>query len=468
MRPVLTAAQSRDQDARAIDPPAVLLDRAGLAVAIHAVRRGAGYGDRVAVLAGPGNNGGDGYVAARYLRQRGVSVDLFPFGDPRTSEAIAARDAAVGAGAVVRKVDQGRSPGLVVDALFGGGFRGELPDLSRWQGVPSLAVDVPSGLDATTGIASEGMLVADSTITFHGPKVGHLIKDGPTVTGELTVARIGLPAVEPEFWECEDSDAPIPRRDVHAHKWSAGSVLVVGGSHGLDGAATLTARAALRAGAGAVMVACPPSVEARIRAPEIMTRAIGDGPSLAEADVAEMAELAARFDVVVVGPGMGGEVGGVVTGLLEAVGGRVLADADALNALDGPAALDRTGSTIITPHAGEFQRLTGEPASYPAATEISGPTVLLKGSPTFVVSGTDRWAVTSGGPELATIGTGDVLAGTVAALWAGGLDAPTAARSGAHWHGVAGAELAARQVVTADQLIDQVGEVLARSQKPSG
>ena len=152
-------------------------------------------------------------------------------------------------------------------------------DLSAWSGTSAcLAVDVPSGLDATTGEAADGVLSADATVTFHGYRVGHLIGSGPDVCGEVTVADIGLPDVEPEMWLCEEVDAPLPVRARTAHKWSAGSVLVVGGSDGLDGAATLTARAALRAGAGAVMIACPLTVEEKVRSPEIMTRAIGDGP----------------------------------------------------------------------------------------------------------------------------------------------------------------------------------------------
>ena len=184
----------------------------------------------------------------------------------------------------LRRLPQGRWSGagmmfagadLVIDALFGGGFRGDLPDLAAWRASEAtLAVDVPSGLSATTGEAARGVLPADATVTFSGPKVGHLIGAGPGLSGDVKAVDIGLPDVEPEFWLCEEGDAPLPHRSRDAHKWLAGSVLVVGGSGGLDGAATLTARAALRAGAGAVMIACPPSVEEKVRAPEIMTRAI--------------------------------------------------------------------------------------------------------------------------------------------------------------------------------------------------
>ena len=461
MRPVLTADQSRRQDALAGVDPRTLLDRAGLAVALQAVALGAGYGCRVAVLAGPGNNGGDGYVAARYLAGRGASVNVYSLREPRTGPARWAHRLAESEGVAIRDWDDPRPADLVIDALFGAGFRGVLPDLARWETIPKcLAVDVPSGLDATTGEAAAGTLTADATVTFHGYRVGHLVGSGPDVCGEVSVADIGLPDVEPEMWLCEEGDAPLPARDRTAHKWTAGSVLVVGGSDGLDGAATLTARAALRAGAGAVMIACPPTVEEKVRSPEIMTRAIGDGRSLSAADIAQVLELAGRFDVVIIGPGLGSapDLGGFVTGFLDGLQGPVVADADALNALDGPEGLVREGDTIITPHAGEFFRLAGRPASYRAAARLAddtGVTVLLKGAPTFVM-GAERWVVNSGGPELATIGTGDVLAGMIGAFRAAGLDGPVAARSAAFWHGRVAADLQRTRTVTADQLVDHL------------
>ena len=173
-----------------------------------------------------------------------------------------------------------------------------------------------------------------------------------------------------------------------------------------------------------------------------------------------------RFDVVIIGPGLGSaaDLGGFVSGFLEGCGGPVVADADALNALDGPRGLVREGETVITPHTGEFSRLTGGVASYQEAASLaasSGVTVLLKGAPTFVM-GSERWVVNSGGPELSTIGTGDVLAGMIGALWASGLDGPAAARSGAYWHGRAGADLQRTRTVTADVLADHIAETTRR------
>ena len=193
----MTAEQSRQQDAIALVDTNTLLDRAGLAVALQAARLGAGYGSRVATLAGPGNNGGDGYVAARYLAVRGASVDIYPLTDPRTGPTRWARRLAEMEGATIRDWTDPRPADVVIDALFGGGFRGELPDLSPWRkGSAWLAVDVPSGLDASTGEAARGAIAADATVTFHGYRVGHLVGSGTRLLrkgdgGGHRIARCG-------------------------------------------------------------------------------------------------------------------------------------------------------------------------------------------------------------------------------------------------------------------------------------
>ena len=230
------------------------------------------------------------------------------------------------------------------------------------------------------------------------------------------------------------------------------------------GAGVLTGLAALSAGAGSAAVVCPGAMQSHVAAmsPGLLTRGIGEGDQFDAADVAAALEYTDRFDVVVLGPGLGpdnGFVGEFVAGR----SGKLLIDADGLNNLDGIGPLvDRSAPTVITPHAGEFARLTGETADYRVAMAIpdqAGTVVLLKGNPTFVL-GAEQWVVTTGGPELATIGTGDVLAGVIGALWASGFGAEVAARSGAFWHGVAGAELAKRRTVTAEGLVAAVGEVL--------
>jgi hydroxyethylthiazole kinase-like uncharacterized protein yjeF len=192
-----------------------------------------------------------------------------------------------------------------------------------------------------------------------------------------------------------------------------------------------------------------------------MTRGVGKGTHFTAADVDECLAAGRRFDVMVVGPGLGLDVGEFVTQLVLRWPGKLLVDADGLNGLDGAGALRaRQSPTILTPHAGEFRRLAAEDATYVAAAGLSahtGAVVLLKGTPTFVADRAATWAVTSGGPELASIGTGDVLGGLVAALWARGLDGAAAARSGAYWHGRSGAALAAAGTLTAADLASAVG-----------
>ncbi len=440
------------------------MERAGLAVALAAVSMGATYGSRISVLAGPGNNGGDGYVAARHLARRGVAATVHAVAPPRSAGATWAHGLAVETGVRVKDLANPVETDLIIDAVFGAGFRGVLPDsLVPWTGheTPVLAVDVPSGLDAATGQAAGPVFAADRTVTFHALKVGHLIGSGPGLCGRIEISDIGLTGGHGEFLLCEEADAVRPARDLHAHKWSSGSVLVVGGSAGLTGAAHLAARSALNGGAGAVTIACPGGLQGILAgmAAEIMTVGIGSGTRFSADDVRPVIEAATRYDVVALGPGLGTGQGGLVAGLMEAWDGPLLIDADGLNAIERPDDLAaRSGPTLITPHAGEFRRLTGTEASYRSAANLAsetGAVVLLKGSPTFI-AGEQLWAVTTGGPELATIGTGDVLTGLAAALWARGLDPEQAGRSAAYWHGRAGSASARNATVTADTLATEI------------
>lgn len=469
MRLVITPEESNRLDAAATEPVVALMERAGMAVSLAAVEMGISYGARVSVLAGKGNNGGDGYVAARYLARRGVTVTVHARGAPAAgTPAAAAAARAIAAGVTVEPLAAPVPADLVIDALFGVGFRGALPaDVLPWidGSAPVLAVDVPSGLAAGSGEVLGAAFTAARTVTFHALKPGHLLGEGPERCGRITVADIGLIGGEPELRLCEEPDAPLPVRPRTAHKWSVGSVAVIGGSPGMIGAAVLAGEAALATGAGSVAVVCPGGMQAQVAglAPGLLTHGVGDGTRFGPDAVPAALEYADRFDVAVLGPGLGPSpdfVAGVVAGRA----GKLLIDADGLNCLEGLGPLEaRTAPTIITPHAAEFSRLTGEPASYRAAAVIpdkTGVVVLLKGNPTFVL-GAENWVVTSGGPELATIGTGDVLAGMVAALWGRGLDGETAARSAAYWHGTAGSNLARHRVVTAVGLVYGVGSTLA-------
>ncbi|HHC08975.1 MAG TPA: NAD(P)H-hydrate epimerase, partial [Actinobacteria bacterium] len=337
MRPVITPEESARLDAAATLPVDVLMERAGYAVARWAATLGVGYGSRIVVLAGRGNNGGDGYVAARHLRRRGAEVVVRALGAPKRPAA--RRAAALAEAAGVRIEPLGVPDGeweLLVDAAFGVGFRGGLPpELVPWTelGGPVLAVDVPSGLDAATGEVVDAAFSAELTVTFHALKTGHLLGEGPDRSGRVEVVDIGLDGERPEFLLCEEADAPRPTRPRTAHKWSAGSVLVVGGSPGMVGAPVLVADAALRAGAGAVAIACPEGLQPiyETMRPGLLTVAVAPGDRFG-ADAGSVLGRASRYDVLVVGPGLGTVAREFVVRLLSGWPGPVVVDADALNA----------------------------------------------------------------------------------------------------------------------------------------
>jgi ADP-dependent NAD(P)H-hydrate dehydratase / NAD(P)H-hydrate epimerase len=459
MIPVVTAAGAAAMDERASVPVDVLMDRAGLAVALAAVDLGAAYGRRVTVLCGPGNNGGDGYVAARHLRRRGVGVRVAALAEPTTQAAGLAAGAARRAGVPIGPLGAPSSEDLVIDALFGGGFRRGLPHgVAAWFETPApvVAVDVPSGVDPDSGEAPDGAFVADATVTFGALKPAHLMGEGPARCGAVSVVDIGLAPADPVLRVVEDADVDLPARPLRAHKWSVGSVLVVGGSRGMVGAAVMAGRAALHFGAGSVGVVSPEQATIAVQAPELLSF----GPDRLDAALD-------RFDVVVVGPGLADDASALQTVLAGAA--RVVADADALGsagALAGAA-----GDLVITPHQGEFTRLTDAPPTHEGARALArelGAVVLLKGWPTIVTDGSTPWAVVSGGPELATIGTGDVLAGMIAAAWARGLDPLPAAYTAAHLHGLTAARLAREGTVTADALAVAIGRSSGLLSPPSG
>jgi alanine racemase len=402
MLPVITPEESARLDAACDVPEDVLLERAGLRVAGAAVRMGAGYGARVIVLAGPGNNGGDGWVAARLLHRRGADVTVrslgYPRGDgsPRRRAAIAAvRD-----GVTVRSLGEPEHCDLLIDGLFGAGFHGTLPEIvGPWAEVstPTLAIDLPSGLDGATGVTAGPVLRADVTVTFQALKTGHLIGSGPDASGEVEVADIGLGDPNATWFLNRDQDVVLPVRSRDAHKWVAGAVVVVGGSPGITGAVMLAARSALEFGAGSAQALVPKAMAdvAAAMDPGVMTVAIGGGDHLSSEDVASVLAAAERADVFVLGSGLGGESDGFVRDLLDHCDRPVVLDADALRSVTVGALRGRRAETVLTPHAGEFESLAGEAASPDAARRLadaSGSTVLLKGSPTFVM-GRDSWVV---------------------------------------------------------------------------
>jgi NAD(P)H-hydrate epimerase len=417
MIPIVTPEEMRALDAAAPEPVETLVARAGGAVARAAVDLlGGTYGRRVVVVAGKGNNGADGREAARRLRRLGVRVAVVSAADPGT---VPAGD-------------------LVIDAAYGTGFRGSwsIPDLGD---VPVLAVDIPSGVDGLTGEAGEA-LAARRTVTFAALKPGLILGRGRELAGEVTVADIGLDAsVSAHAFLVTDADVAgwLPERSPEAHKWQT-AVCVVAGSPGMTGAASLAAGGAQRAGAGYVRLSTPGGTAGEGAPVEVVRTSL---PADGWADDV-LADLD-RFHAVVVGPGLGREATAAaeVRRLVGAARIPMVVDGDGLAALgERPEGL--SPGIVLTPHDGEYSRLTGQhpgPDRLDAARRLAaatGATVLLKGSTTVVARpGGEALVTTTGSPQLATAGTGDVLSGVIAALAAGGLDPALAAAAGAHLHG---------------------------------
>ncbi|MDX6552660.1 MAG: ADP-dependent NAD(P)H-hydrate dehydratase / NAD(P)H-hydrate epimerase [Gaiellales bacterium] len=471
--PLYDAGEMRALDSAAIErlgiPGAVLMERAGLAAAHEIVQR---YPDasRAAVVCGSGNNGGDGFVVARHLHAAGVDARVLLVGqatklgiDARTNLDICRRlDVPIirrPPAAVLRR--ELRAADLIVDALFGTGFSGapragaaEAIEAVNAAGAPVAALDVPSGVDASDGTVAGAAVDASLTVTFHGPKVGLLVSPGAAHAGGVVVADIGIPPQleRPTAMALATRELLelVPRKGRSSTKYSAGSVLVVGGAPGMSGAPAMTALAAMRAGAGLAWVAVPPDVRSEVAAvsPELMVRPLPDG-----------LELADRADAVAVGPGLGrDEVAmGIARRLLQRHRGAIVADADALFALAGDLELlaRRRVPAVLTPHEGEMARLIERDAGWVRSNRLaavreaaarSRAVVLLKGADTLVAApGGDRVVVSVADvPGLATAGSGDVLTGVIASMLARGLDPWTAACCGAVAHARAGRAAAER------------------------
>ena len=480
--PLVTAAEMRALDRYTIEtlgvPGELLMELAGAAVAREALALAA-PGAAVWVVCGAGNNGGDGLVAARHLHLRGVPVRLRPLGDPSAwRDDAAANWRRAEAAGVPLAPPRARPPAgsVIVDALFGTGLarpvEGDAAAAIRWvrEARPAcrvLAVDVPSGLSADTGQPLGEAVEADRTVTLGLPKLGLALEPGRSLAGEVVVARIGIadaaPGTTPHagLWTRAAAARHLPARPRAGHKGSFGHVLVVAGSEGKAGAAALAALGALRSGTGLVTVACPESTHLVLQAtlheamtapmPELTSHALGPE------SVKPVLELAAARDVVALGPGLGRaeETAAFVRQLARALASPLVLDADGLVPFaDALAELrTRTAPTVLTPHPGEAGRLLGTSAEQvnrdrPAAARRlaaeSGAVVVLKGAATVVAEPGGALLVNpSGGPALATGGTGDVLSGVIAALLGQGLAARDAAALGAFLHGAAADGLAA-------------------------
>jgi NAD(P)H-hydrate epimerase len=462
--PVVTAEQMRRADAAAtMDAPdpaeahRTLVERAGAATARAALSMmGGGYGRRVVVLAGPGNNGADGRVAARRLEERGCAVRVV--------------DAADAAELVVdpRRCD------LVVDAAFGTGFRGSWEPPTVLD-VPVLAVDVPSGLDCDTGEPRGTVLPAERTVTFAALKPGHLFGSGPSLCGEVELVDIGLDVVslveDLDVFLVEPADvaAWLPPRPRDSHKWRT-AVRVVAGSDAMSGASALVSASAMRAGAGIVHLSSRVAHGTAVNVPtEVVHRPL---PQRSWADA--IAEDIGRFASLVVGPGLGrgDDVTGEVRELLRRTTLPTVVDGDGLVAVVGThgeasAIAGRDCRAVLTPHDGEFASLGGgHGADRIAATrELAGrlDAVVLRKGPTTVVAPPvgPVFLAASGDERLATAGSGDVLAGVIGAFLARGLAPLPAAAAAAVVHGLAVGSCPDSGVIARD-LVGGVADVIAR------
>jgi hydroxyethylthiazole kinase-like uncharacterized protein yjeF len=485
---LLTTDEMAQADRRTIasgTPGADLMEKAGAAVARAALRRHP-PGSRVAVVAGPGNNGGDGFVAARHLAAAGMRVRVCLIGARDRLKGDAAWAAAGWNGEVAASPDVAGAA-VIIDALFGAGLDRPITgaalaavEAMNGAGCPVVAVDLASGINGTTGAVMGAAVRASESITFFRKKPGHLLLPGRIYCGPVRVAEIGIKAsvlaeINPRTFE--NSPAlwrglfPVP--DIAGHKYGRGHAVVVSGGASHTGAARLAAMAALRAGAGLVTIASPRDALAVNATAElaVMVRPVDDAPEL------EMLLADRRFNAVAIGPG--GGVGVATRELVLAVLGgdrAAVIDADGLTsfAQDGIrdalfAALAANGRAVLTPHAGEFHRLFGGVVgSSGAKTDIaraaarkSGAIVVFKGPDTVIAGPDGRAAINANAPPwLATAGTGDVLAGLIAGLLAEGMPPFEAACAGVWIHGEA-ADIAGPGMISED-LAPLVPEVYAR------
>ena len=461
-RKLYSATQIRELDRAAMEggiTGRTLMQRAALA-AWQALQRAQPKVKRVDVICGAGNNGGDGYEIARLANGIGRDVRVWQVGDaPSAGDALAAREAWLKAGGTVQalQLDSLFKAEVIVDALLGIGVSRELTgdwdaavsmiNHARAQGAWVLAVDVPSGLDVTTGRILGNAVQADMTVTFIGQKVGLYTGSGVDCAGEVVLDMLNIPAqtydaIEPlaRLQEASDVGVWLPKRSRNSHKGSYGHVLVVGGDSGMAGAALLSGQAALRAGAGLVSLATRGSHVAALTAaqPELMCRRVET--------VDELTPMHERATVVAIGPGLGQSpwARGLLarTLLLDLP---LVIDADALNLL-AETTLKRD-RWVLTPHPGEAARMLGVStaevqANRPAAViELQrryGGTIVLKGAGTLIQGQNKLSLCPYGNPGMAVGGMGDVLTGVIAAFIAQGLPLEQAANTGVLVHALAG------------------------------
>lgn len=498
--PIVDSEQMRALDRGAMEqdgvPSLVLMERAGYGVFQWIAEWFAPLvGKRVAVLTGKGNNGGDGMVVARYLHEAGAQVHLWLAYSPDEFRGDAATQWRLlqAYGIPALPLPDAPDPALfrdediLIDALLGTGARGEVsPALRATIGAvnrserPIVAVDIPSGIDADTGVALGTAIWATHTVTMALPKAGFFQNDGAHCVGRWAIASLGIPPHRLEATPCvarlmteQETRALMPTLPLDAHKGHRGHVLVVGGSIGMAGAPALAAISALRVGAGLTTVATPARIQPQVAAfyPEVMTLPLPDSDTgaLTPQGVQWLTERLNRFSVLALGPGLGTH---------EGVGKAMLELLSAWGALDRPLVIDADGlnwlarlgadtplppQTVLTPHPGEAARLLQIETHHVQQDRYGSADLLrercravcvLKGAYTVIAGLEGLWVAPFAEPSLATGGSGDVLTGAIAGLMAQGLEPLPAAQLGVYLHGDAGARLACsgRPAYTADEL----------------
>lgn len=480
---LLTATQMRELDRIAIEewlvPGLVLMENAGRATTDYLEENFYDfYPGPVTVFAGKGNNGGDGYVIARHLMNRGWDVAIVVLaevgeisGDARVNLDILIKSSAdikflSNAAGIDGQLEQFRQTGLVVDALLGTGLSSEVSGLYArvidWinsSGSPVVAVDLPSGIDATTGQILGTAVFADLTVTFASAKVGQVVYPAVEFVGDLVVTDIGIPKqladqqkINHLFINSEAARILLPARPARGHKGTFGHFLLVAGSTGKSGAAALAAEGSLRAGAGLATLACPAHLNSifETKLTEVMTVPLPEVDGMVSMQaLADIEELWEDKSVLAIGPGLGTgeEIGGLVRRLVRKCPLPMVIDADGLNALAGHLEVlqDRSELTVLTPHPGEMARLLGcsvaevESDRVAIARKFScehGIILVLKGARTIVAEpGGAVFVNGSGNPSLACGGTGDVLTGMIGGLLGQGLAPVAAVLLGVYLHG---------------------------------
>ena len=476
---ILTAAEARALDARVMGEygiaEATLMKTAGTAVARILAERTDVRGEKICVVCGTGNNGGDGFVCAKRLQKIGAKFCVLVFGnaDHMGESAKKFRRAAEKAGIPVSEITTAAEAetalseaDTIIDALIGTGLtsgvageKAELIEMINAAEKSVVSVDVPSGMSADSGEISGACVHANVTVALGTPKRCHILSPAEECCGEIVVEDIGMPEEAREDFpvsvvlEC-DAARGIPTRGRLSHKGENGFIGIIAGSADMSGAALLSAQGALRAGAGKVALLTPGAAARQLagRIPEIMVRGVSDENFFTETSADGVLSATEAYDAIVLGPGLGRrpETMNFTQTILKRLAKPIVLDADALFAIaERRVSLkDMPGQYILTPHVGEFSRLTGisakdvERARIEAAVSYAkeiNSIVVLKGVPTVTADPSGAaWLNTTGNPGMATGGMGDTLTGIIAALIGQGAALLSAAYAGVYWHGAAG------------------------------